>query len=170
MRRRRLPRRPPQKPVNRLRPHAGVVLAFTAAIGIGALVGLFLAYQSDLPQVSSLEDFEPNLITRVLAADGALLGEFSIERRVVVRFEDIPPSLRSAVVAVEDADFWSHLGINPWRIPGALLANLREGRRAEGFSTLTMQLSRLLFLTPEKTYSRKVKGDHPRLSDRAEFH
>ncbi len=157
MRRQRPPRRTPQKRVSRLRPRAGIVFAFAAAIGIGALIGLFLAYQSDLPQVSSLEDYEPNIITRVLAADGSLLGEFSIERRVVVRFEDIPPALRNAIVGVEDADFWTHLGINPWRISGALLANLREGRRAEGFSTLTMQLSRLLFLTPEKTYARKIQ-------------
>ncbi len=65
--------------------------------------------------------------------------------------------LRNAIVAVEDADFWKHLGINFWRIPGAALANLRSGRRGQGFSTLTMQLTRLLFLTPEKTYERKIK-------------
>ena len=86
-----------------------------------------------------------------------MLGEFAIEKRVVVQFRDIPPVLRNAIVAVEDADFWKHLGINPWRIPGAALANLRSGRRGQGFSTLTMQLTRLLFLTPEKTYERKIK-------------
>ncbi len=86
-----------------------------------------------------------------------MLGEFAIEKRVVVSFKDIPPVLRNAIVSVEDADFWKHLGINPWRMPGAALANLRSGRRGQGFSTLTMQLSRLLFLTPEKTYERKIK-------------
>jgi penicillin-binding protein 1A len=75
----------------------------------------------------------------------------------VVEFRDIPPVLRNAIVAVEDEDFWKHIGINPWRIPGAALANLRSGRRGQGFSTLTMQLTRLLFLTPEKTYERKIK-------------
>ncbi len=130
---------------------------FALAILAGALLGVFLAYENDLPQVSSLESFQPNIITQVLASDGSVLGEFAIEKRVVIPFRDIPPVLRNAVVAVEDADFWKHLGINPWRIPGAVWANLRSGRRGQGFSTLTMQLSRLLFLTPEKTYERKIK-------------
>jgi penicillin-binding protein 1A len=134
-----------------------VTALFAAAILGGALVGVFFAFESDLPQVTSLEDFQPNIITQVSAADGSVLGEFAIEKRVVVEFRDIPPLLRNAIVAVEDEDFWKHIGINPWRIPGAALANLRSGRRGQGFSTLTMQLTRLLFLTPEKTYERKIK-------------
>ena len=78
--------------------------------------------------------------------------------------------LRNAIVAVEDADFWKHLGVNPWRVPGAALANLRSGRHGQGSSTLTMQLSRLLFLTPEKTLRAQDQGDHPRLPDREELH
>ena len=136
---------------------AAVTLLFLAAVLGGALFGVFFAYESDLPQVASLEDFQPNIITQVFAGDGSVLGEFAIEKRVVVSFKDIPPVLRNAIVSVEDADFWKHLGINPWRVPGAALANLRSGRRGQGFSTLTMQLSRLLFLTPEKTYERKIK-------------
>jgi len=135
---------------------AAVTLLFGLAIVGGALAGVFLGYESDLPQVSSLEDFQPNIITQVFAADGTVLGEFAIEKRVVVGFKGIPPVLRNAIVAVEDADFWKHLGINPWRIPGAALANFRSGRKEQGSSTLTMQLSRLLFLTPEKTYERKI--------------
>jgi penicillin-binding protein 1A len=136
---------------------AGVTLLFVLSILLGAFSGIFLAYESDLPQVSSLEDFQPNIITQVYAADGRVLGDFAIEKRVVVRFKDIPPHLRNAVVAVEDADFWKHIGINVWRVPGAAFSNLRSGRRGQGFSTLTMQLSRVLFLTPEKTYERKLK-------------
>ena len=136
---------------------AVVTSLFVAAILAGALLGVFFAFESDLPQVTSLEDFLPNIITQVFSADGSVLGEFAIEKRVVVSFTDIPPVLRNAIVSVEDADFWKHLGINPWRVPGAALANLRSGRREQGFSTLTMQLSRLLFLTPEKTYERKIK-------------
>jgi penicillin-binding protein 1A len=134
-----------------------VTALFVAAILGGALIGVFFAFESDLPQVTSLEDFQPNIITQVFASDGSVLGEFAIEKRVVVEFRDIPPVLRNAIVAVEDEDFWKHIGINPWRIPGAALANLRSGRRGQGFSTLTMQLTRLLFLTPEKTYERKIK-------------
>ncbi len=136
---------------------AGVTVLFGLAILFGAFSGIFLAYESDLPQVSSLENFEPNIITEVYAANGRLIGEFAIEKRVVVTFKDIPPNLRNAIVAVEDADFWKHIGINVWRVPGAAFSNLRAGKKEQGFSTLTMQLSRLLFLTPEKTYERKVK-------------
>lgn len=136
---------------------AGITALFALAIILGAMVGIFFAYESDLPQVASLEDFEPNIITQVFASEGELIGEFAIERRVVVGFKDIPPVLRNAIVAVEDADFWKHLGINPWRVPGAAVSNLRSGRRGQGFSTLTMQLSRVLFLTPEKTYQRKIQ-------------
>jgi penicillin-binding protein 1A len=134
-----------------------VTALFVAAILGGSLLGVFLAVESDLPQVTSLEDFQPNIVTQVFAADGSVLGEFAIENRVVIAFRDIPPVLRNAIVAVEDADFWKHIGINPWRIPAAALANIRSGWRREGFSTLTMQLSRILFLTPEKTYERKIK-------------
>ncbi len=131
-------------------------LLVVAILG-GSLLGVFLAYENDLPQISSLEDFQPNIITQVFAADGSVLGEFAIEKRVVIGFKNVPPVLRNAIVAVEDAEFWKHLGINPWRIPGAALANFRSGRKEQGSSTLTMQLSRLLFLTPEKTYERKIK-------------
>ncbi len=136
---------------------AVIIVLFVAAIVGGAFLGIFLAYGSDLPQVSSLENFEPNVITQVYSADGSILGEFAIEKRVIVSFKDIPPVLRNAIVAVEDADFWKHIGINPWRVPGAALANFRSGHFRQGFSTLTMQLSRLLFLTPEKTPERKIK-------------
>jgi penicillin-binding protein 1A len=134
-----------------------VTALFVAAILGGCLLGVFLAVESDLPQVTSLEDFKPNIVTQVFAADGSVLGEFAIENRVVIAFRDIPPVLRNAIVAVEDEDFWRHIGINPWRIPGAALANIRSGRLGQGFSTLTMQLTRLLFLTPEKTLERKIK-------------
>jgi penicillin-binding protein 1A len=135
----------------------GILVLHGVAIVAGALAGLYIAYQRDIPQVSTLEDYRPNIITRVLAEDGSLLGEFSIERRVVVEFHQIPPVLRNAIVSIEDTDFWKHLGINPWRIPGAALANFRSGKRGQGFSTLTMQLTRILFLTPEKTIRRKIQ-------------
>jgi penicillin-binding protein 1A len=134
-----------------------VTALFVTAILGGSLLGVFLAVESDLPQVTSLEDFQPNIITQIFAADGSVLGEFAIEKRVVIAFRDIPPVLRNAIVAVEDDEFWKHIGINPWRIPGAFLGNLRSGWRRQGFSTLTMQLTRILFLTPEKTYERKIK-------------
>jgi penicillin-binding protein 1A len=151
-----MPPLPPPRPTGALQ-RAGLIALFAGAILAGAFAGIYLAYESDLPQVSSLENFQPNIITEVYAADGSPLGNFSIERRVIVGFSDIPPVLRNAVVAVEDADFWKHIGVNVWRVPSAALSNMRSGRKGQGFSTLTMQLSRVLFLTPEKTYERKVK-------------
>src|SRR5579862_9535986 len=89
-----------------------VTVLFMVAIFSGALMGVVLAFENDLPQVSSLEDFQPNIITQVYADDGTtILGEFAIEKRVVVAFRDIPPVLRNAVVSVEDQQFWSHMGI-----------------------------------------------------------
>lgn len=132
-------------------------LVVAAAIMFGSLVGALMAIGSDLPQVEELEELKPNIVTQVFAADGSILGEFAIEKRVLVRYEEIPDVLRNAIVATEDENFFNHIGINVWRIPAALWANFRSGRKGQGFSTLTMQLSRLLFLSPQKTYERKIR-------------
>ncbi|MBX7186382.1 MAG: PBP1A family penicillin-binding protein [Vicinamibacteria bacterium] len=132
-------------------------LLIAGCIVVGSLVGALMAIGSDLPQVEQLEELKPNIVTQVFAADGSILGEFAIEKRVIVRYEEIPEVLRNAIIATEDENFFNHIGINLWRIPGALYANFRSGRKGQGFSTLTMQLSRLLFLSPQKTYERKLR-------------
>ncbi len=132
-------------------------LIVAAAIVVGSLVGALMAIGSDLPQLEQLESLKLNIVTQVFANDGSVLGEFAIEKRILVKYEDIPVVLRNAIIATEDENFFNHIGINVWRIPGALWANLRSGRKGQGFSTLTMQLSKLLFLSPEKTYERKLR-------------
>jgi|CXWL01.1.fsa_nt_gi penicillin-binding protein 1A len=132
-------------------------LVVAGAILFGSLVGALMAIGSDLPQVEELEELKPNIVTQVFAADGSILGEFAIEKRVLVRYEEIPDVLRNAIIATEDENFFNHIGINVWRIPAAVWANFRSGRKGQGFSTLTMQLSRLLFLSPQKTYERKIR-------------
>lgn len=139
-----------------LKENRGPVL-IAVSIVLGSVVGALMAIGSDLPQVSQLEELKPNIVTQVFAADGSILGEFAIEKRVLIRYEEIPEVLRNAIIATEDENFFNHIGINLWRIPGALYANFRSGRKGQGFSTLTMQLSRLLFLSPEKTYERKLR-------------
>ena len=139
-----------------LRENRGPFL-IAVSIVLGSIVGALMAIGSDLPQVEQLEELKPNIVTQVFASDGSILGEFAIEKRVIVRYEDIPDVLRNAIIATEDENFFNHIGINLWRIPGALYANFRSGRKGQGFSTLTMQLSRLLFLSPEKTYERKLR-------------
>ena len=132
---------------------------FLIAISIvfGSIVGALMAIGSDLPQVEQLEELKPNIVTQVFAADGSILGEFAIEKRILIKYEEIPEVLRNAIIATEDENFFNHIGINVWRIPAALWANFRSGRKGQGFSTLTMQLSRLLFLSPQKTYERKLR-------------
>lgn len=132
-------------------------LVVATAIVLGSLTGALMAIGSDLPQVEQLEELKPNIVTQVFAKDGSILGEFAIEKRVLIRYEEIPEVLRNAIIATEDENFFNHIGINLWRIPGALYANFRSGRKGQGFSTLTMQLSRLLFLSPQKTYERKLR-------------
>ena len=132
-------------------------LVVASFIVIGAVSGALMAIGSDLPQVEELEELKPNIVTQVFAADGSILGEFAIEKRIIISYEDIPDVLRNAIIATEDEDFFNHIGINLWRIPGAVWANFQSGRKGQGFSTLTMQLSRLLFLSPQKTYERKLR-------------
>lgn len=145
-----------QRPASFLRQNRGP-LVVAAAIVFGSLIGALMAIGSDLPQVEELEELKPNIVTQVFAADGSILGEFAIEKRVLVRYEEIPDVLRNAIIATEDENFFNHIGINVWRIPAAVWANFRSGRKGQGFSTLTMQLSRLLFLSPQKTYERKIR-------------
>jgi penicillin-binding protein 1A len=132
-------------------------LLIATCIVIGSFIGALMAVGSDLPQVEQLEELKPNIVTQVFAADGSIIGEFAVEKRVLIRYEEIPDVLRNAIIATEDENFFTHIGINLWRIPGALWANFRSGRKNQGFSTLTMQLSRLLFLSPQKTYERKIR-------------
>ncbi len=130
---------------------------FVAAAAAGALSGGVFAYASDLPQISALDGYAPNTITRVLAADGQTVGEFATERRVVIGYDDISPRFREAILATEDAGFDRHFGLSIPRIISAIITDIVEWRMAQGASTLTQQLARNLFLTPDKSVERKVK-------------
>ncbi len=147
--------------VLRIARNAGIVALFMIAAMLGILSGVMFAYAGDLPQVSALDDYTPNTITRVYASGGQVVGEFATERRVVVSYDDINPLLRQAIIATEDSEFESHFGINIWRMLVAAGIDLMEWRRAQGASTLTQQLARNLTehfgLTTEKSYERKVR-------------
>ena len=123
----------------------------------GAALGAFLTLSHDLPRIQDLENFRPSSVTKLLSEEGALLGEFFVEKRVPVKLDEIPPYLRQAVVATEDRRFYEHAGLD-WRgIGRAILKDIRAGRFKEGGSTITQQLAKVLFLTPEKTITRKLK-------------
>jgi len=132
-------------------------LLILIAILVGATGGLLLVYTTDLPQVDALEAYRPSSITELYDAHGKVIGSFALQRRVVVGYDDFPPVLRDALVSIEDKDFYKHSGINFWRIAGAAYRDIRSGGTVQGASTLTMQLARNLFLSPDRHWQRKVQ-------------
>lgn len=143
--------------VVRLARNAGIVILFLAAAALGSITGVVFAFAGDLPQISALDDYSPSTITRVYGARGDLVGDFAIQRRVVIRYQDISPTLRNAILAAEDDSFFQHFGLSIPHIVVAAIKDLAERRKAAGASTLTQQLTRKLFLKDEKWWSRKIK-------------
>ncbi len=133
-----------------------ITLAILAA-ALGSLTGLMLVYSVDLPQVSDLEHFRPSTITELYDVHGRLFGSFALERRILIPYEGFSPTLREAVISIEDKNFESHWGVNVFRVLGAAYYDLRSKGRAQGASTLTMQLARNLFLSSRRTASRKLE-------------
>ena len=137
--------------------HAGLALLFVATALAGTASGVLFAYSDDLPAISALDSYQPDTITRVLGRDGTVVGEFAVERRMVLRYDEIPLLMRQAVLAAEDAGFFEHFGLSPTGALRAAATNLVKMRKAGGASTLTQQLTRKLFLNDEKTWERKAK-------------
>ena len=126
-------------------------------LGAATLAGIFAWYSRDLPDVASLRGYAPPQTTRVLDRHGALLGEVFDERRTVVPMEAIPRNLVISVLAAEDADFYRHEGLDYPGILRALYYDVLEGRAAQGASTITQQVVKLLLLSPERTLARKIR-------------
>lgn len=133
---------------------AGIAALFVVVAMLGVLSGVLLAYSGDLPEISALDHYSPSTITRVYASGGEVLGEFAVQRRLVVSYDDISPRFREALIAAEDAGFNSHVGLSPTAIAlrlgkdgfEAVQALLNHRRiRPAGASTLTQQLARTLF-------------------------
>src|ERR1700721_2916483 len=116
-------------------------LLVLVAVLVGATAGLLLVYTTDLPQVDALEAYRPSSITELYDDQERVIGSFALQRRVVVSYDDFPPVLREALVSIEDKDFYTHSGINFWRIVGAAYGAVEPGGRVQGASTLTMQLA-----------------------------
>ncbi len=134
-----------------------LVALFILAVITGSMAGLTLVYSVDLPQIHDLERYRPSTTTDLYDQKGRIIGSFALERREVVNYDDFAPVLRQAVISIEDKSFESHWGVNVLRIAGALWHDLRSHGRAQGASTLTMQLARNLFLSSERTVFRKVQ-------------
>ena len=136
---------------------------------VGATVGLLLVYTTDLPQVDALEAYRPSSITELYDDHGRVIGSFALQRRVVASYDDFPPVLREAIVSIEDKDFYRHSGINFWRIMGAAYRDISSGGKVQGASTLTMQLARNLFLSPDRRWQRKVQEAMPAIQIERRF-
>ncbi len=123
---------------------------------LGVLCGLVVVYSIDLPEMEELARYRPNTTTELLDIHGKEIGSFALERRVVVPYTEIPSDLRAAIISIEDKGFEHNWGINLYRAAGAAYQDIHSRSRGQGSSTLTMQLARNLFLSSQKTYSRKL--------------
>lgn len=114
-------------------------------------------YSRNLPTLDALKNYEPRLVTKVFDKDDQIVSEFSTERRVALKPEEMPQTAIDAFVAAEDDEFFNHRGVNPVTFMRAVIVNLSTGRKAQGGSTITQQVARSILLTPEKSYARKIK-------------
>ncbi|KPL00783.1 MAG: hypothetical protein AMJ91_03405 [candidate division Zixibacteria bacterium SM23_73_3] len=122
-----------------------------------AIIKTYNTYKRDLPSLAQLHNIEPSLVTKIYSADGEIIKEFYTERRILTPLKRISPHLIDALLATEDRRFFDHWGANLLSMGRALWHNFWAGRRMQGASTITQQLARTLFLTPEKTIPRKIK-------------
>ena len=139
--------------------------ALLLALSAGGLTGILGSYYLNNSQyateVSALATYRPPQVTTIYADDGeTILAEFALEKRIPIKEADIPKNVENALIAVEDYRFYSHIGIDPYRIAGAVFNNITKGK-TEGASTITQQLAKNLFLSKEQTCYTKTK-DTPR--------
>lgn len=127
------------------------------AAGFVALAILSLFLVPSLPSLDAMKEGKLKVPMRVYTADNVLIGEFGEERRIPIKVDSTPPQLIHAILSAEDADFYDHYGIELLGFVRAAIANIRAGRKVQGASTITMQVARNFFLSPERSYKRKLK-------------
>jgi penicillin-binding protein 1A len=147
----------PSQRRHKIASRSALVVLLMLAVITGSLAGLTLVYSVDLPQINELESYRPSTTTELYDRKGRIVGSFALERREVVGYDGFAPVLRQAVLSIEDKKFESHWGINMIRVMEAVWHDLRSHGRAQGASTLTMQLARNLFLSSERTAARKLQ-------------
>ncbi|WP_156441469.1 MULTISPECIES: penicillin-binding protein 1A [unclassified Burkholderia] len=157
------PTSPPPAPEPKKRSWWLKVLIGLAAMCVALVVagGLVLGYAlvvawPNMPSLDALTDYRPKVPLRIYTSDHVLIGEFGEERRDIVHFKDVPDSLKKAILAIEDARFYDHGGVDLTGIARAGFVALTNGHASQGASTITMQVARNFFLSSEKTYTRKI--------------
>ena len=133
------------------------VIVFLMVSMAGVLTGGYFALTKGVPQIEDIKEYRPANGTSVYADDDTLIGEFRIEKGEYVTISNIPESVIKAVVSVEDSRFWLHKGVDYIAIIRAITKDIRAGRIKEGASTITQQLAKVVFLSPERTFIRKLK-------------
>src|SRR5512135_3174119 len=129
-------------------------------VGVAAAAGLIWHFSKDLPDYSQLQDYEPPVMTRVHAADGSLMGEYSKERRLYLPIQAVPKLVINSFLAAEDKNFYEHGGLDFYGIARATMLyvqNYGGGRRPQGASTITQQVAKNFLLSNEVSFSRKIK-------------
>ncbi len=126
-------------------------------VGAAFVYGFVTHITKDLPSITKVADFRPPQTTTILARDGSLIGEIYNERRYMVSMDQLPDYVPQAFVSAEDKTFFEHNGVNPIAILRAAMANFSSGSASQGGSTITQQVVKRLLLTPERTYTRKIK-------------
>ncbi|EKD22280.1 MAG: hypothetical protein ACD_87C00070G0001, partial [uncultured bacterium] len=137
-----------------------IIVVFLIIFVSAALAGSSLVYYlllKELPSIAALKDYRPSITTRVYADNGELIDEFFLEDRKVIKYEDIPKIVIQAFVSAEDARFFQHKGFDMQSMSRAFFKNLEAGRIVQGGSTITQQVAKVLYLSPEKSYLRKIK-------------
>ena len=134
-----------------------IAVIAAAAVAGGVAAGAAVALLQDLPQIRQLESFSPSATTRIYSVDNQLLAELFAEQRDPIGYDHIPPQLISALIATEDRQFYEHSGVDLRGIARAVVKDILAGEFVEGASTLTQQLAKTLFLTPEKSLMRKLR-------------
>ena len=132
----------------------GLVAAGVLSVAMLVAIGLAVAFPN-LPELSDLSDYRPKLPLRIYSAEGDLLGEFGEERRTLTPIDNIPDVMIDAVLAIEDARFYQHSGVDYLGVIRAGLANVSRAK-SQGASTITMQVARNVYLSSEKTFTRKL--------------
>jgi len=136
---------------------AAFLMLLVAVAVLGVMTSLLLVFTVSIPQMAELERYRPDTTTELYDIHGKIFGSFALERRIVVPYSEFPPVLRQAIFSIEDKNFETNGGVNFVRVIGAAYADLHSDKRAQGASTITMQLTRNLFLSTEKTYGRKLQ-------------
>ena len=133
------------------------IIVLIIVIALGTATGAYFALIRGVPQIEDIKYYVPSNPTQIFADDDTLIGEFRVEKGEYVSLDKIPEYLLRAVIAVEDSRFWYHSGVDYFAIARALIKDISAGRIKQGASTITQQLAKVVFLSPERTVIRKLR-------------